>query len=227
MGELVQTDEDLLLGVLAPETAAAFLARRRQAAQLEAEAVVPDTAPSGQEWLADLRGLEPTKLRELVALLEASNVDELTLEHDGTKVTLRKTVSASGEAETSRAGVSPALGSDKETPEASAAAGENGLTISGPRPAMEAEAGTEAEGRHIVRATMVGTFYRASTPGAAPFVEVGQRVKPGDVLCVLKAMKLMNEVVSEVSGTVAAVLVEDGAPVEFGQPLFLIDLQLE
>ena len=80
-----------------------------------------------------------------------------------------------------------------------------------------------AEGHSVIRASMVGTFYRSPTPGTEPFVDVGQHVEKGDVLCVLEAMKLMNEMVAETSGTIAAILVEDGTAVEYGQPLFLID----
>jgi acetyl-CoA carboxylase biotin carboxyl carrier protein len=70
---------------------------------------------------------------------------------------------------------------------------------------------------------MVGTFYRASAPGAKPFVEVGQSVAVGDVLCIIEAMKLLNEIEAEVGGVVKEILVENGQPVEYGQPLFIID----
>ena len=73
-----------------------------------------------------------------------------------------------------------------------------------------------------VKAPMVGTFYRAGSPGAPAFVEVGQTVKTGDTLCIIEAMKLMNEIEAEISGVVKAILVENGQPVEFGQPLFVI-----
>jgi acetyl-CoA carboxylase biotin carboxyl carrier protein len=74
-----------------------------------------------------------------------------------------------------------------------------------------------------VASPMVGTFYRAASPDAPPFVEVGAQVSPGQTLCIIEAMKLMNEIASEVSGSVRRVLVENGQPVEFGQPLFLIE----
>ncbi|CAM3351083.1 acetyl-CoA carboxylase biotin carboxyl carrier protein [Rhodothermus bifroesti] len=77
---------------------------------------------------------------------------------------------------------------------------------------------------HVVRAPIVGTFYRAPSPDADPFVEVGDRVKPGDVLCIIEAMKLMNEIESEVAGVVKEILVENGQPVEYDQPLFVIAL---
>jgi acetyl-CoA carboxylase biotin carboxyl carrier protein len=75
---------------------------------------------------------------------------------------------------------------------------------------------------HVVKSPMVGTFYRASAPGAAPLIEVGQSVSLGDRLCIIEAMKLMNEIETDAAGTVKAILVENGQPVEFGQPLFVI-----
>lgn len=90
-------------------------------------------------------------------------------------------------------------------------------------PAAPAEpvAAAEPEG-HVVKAPMVGTFYRSSTPGGNAFIEVGQSVKAGDTLCIIEAMKLMNEIESDASGVIKAILVENGQPVEYGQPLFLI-----
>jgi acetyl-CoA carboxylase biotin carboxyl carrier protein len=83
-------------------------------------------------------------------------------------------------------------------------------------PAVPAETG------HVVKSPMVGTFYRSSSPGAPAFIEVGSTVKEGDTLCIIEAMKLLNEIDADVSGTVTKVLVENGQPVEFGQPLFVI-----
>jgi len=76
---------------------------------------------------------------------------------------------------------------------------------------------------HEVAAPMVGTFYASSTPGAKPFVEIGSEVAPGDTLCIIEAMKMMNQIESEVAGRVVSVLVDNATPVEFGQPLFLIE----
>jgi len=75
----------------------------------------------------------------------------------------------------------------------------------------------------LVESPMVGTFYRSSSPGSKPFVEVGQSVSRGDTLCIIEAMKIMNQIEAEASGTVKAVLVDDGQPVEFGEPLIVID----
>jgi len=76
---------------------------------------------------------------------------------------------------------------------------------------------------HQLKSPMVGTFYRAPSPGAPPFVEVGQQVTKGQTLCIIEAMKLLNEIESDASGTVKAILVENGQPVEYGQPLFTIE----
>ena len=73
-----------------------------------------------------------------------------------------------------------------------------------------------------IKAPMVGTFYHAPAPGAKPFVEVGDEIQPGDVVCIIEAMKLMNEIKAEIGGKIVKVLVENGAPVEFGEPLFLV-----
>ncbi|MDQ2917503.1 MAG: acetyl-CoA carboxylase biotin carboxyl carrier protein [Pseudomonadota bacterium] len=75
---------------------------------------------------------------------------------------------------------------------------------------------------HAVKSPMVGTFYRSASPGAAPFVEIGDTITPGDTLCIVEAMKLMNEIEADASGTIKAILAENGQPVEFGQPLFVI-----
>ena len=89
-------------------------------------------------------------------------------------------------------------------------------------PAAEAAAPAEAEG-HAVKSPMVGTFYRSATPGAKVFVEVGQTVKTGETVCIIEAMKLLNEIEADRDGVLKAILVENGQPVEYGQPLFVID----
>jgi acetyl-CoA carboxylase biotin carboxyl carrier protein len=89
-------------------------------------------------------------------------------------------------------------------------------------PAAPAAAPAELPKGSIVKSPMVGTFYRSPSPGASPFIEVGQAVKPGDTLCIIEAMKLLNEIEAEVAGEVKEVLVENGQAVEYGQPLFVI-----
>jgi acetyl-CoA carboxylase biotin carboxyl carrier protein len=82
-------------------------------------------------------------------------------------------------------------------------------------------AAAEVQG-HVVKSPMVGTFYRASSPGSPPFVEIGSSIKEGDTLCIIEAMKLLNEIDADASGVIKQILVENGQPVEFGQPLFVI-----
>ena len=88
--------------------------------------------------------------------------------------------------------------------------------------ALPAETPEAAPEGHPVKSPMVGTFYRTPSPDAKPFVEVGQAVKEGQIICIIEAMKLMNEIECDKSGTVKAILVENGQPVEYGQPLFII-----
>jgi acetyl-CoA carboxylase biotin carboxyl carrier protein len=89
-------------------------------------------------------------------------------------------------------------------------------------PPVATEVAAEPIKGNVVKSPMVGTFYRSPSPGAKPFVEVGQAVKPGDTLCIIEAMKLLNEIEAEVAGEVKDILVENGQPVEYGQPLLVI-----
>ena len=124
-------------------------------------------------------------------------------------------------------GGAPQQGGGAQQPAASEST-QDGTTASAPAQetaengTAEAEADTAAED-HVVKAPIVGTFYRAPSPDADPFVEVGDTVEEGDVLCIIEAMKLMNEIECETSGTIQEILVEDAEPVEFDQPLFVIE----
>jgi len=90
-------------------------------------------------------------------------------------------------------------------------------------PQADAAAGADTSKRHIVRAPMVGTFYRASAPGAKPFAEIGQTVKQGQTVCIIEAMKMLNQIECDASGVIAEILIENGQPVEFDQPMFALD----
>ena len=94
--------------------------------------------------------------------------------------------------------------------------------VAAPAPAASEESETVATG-HQVKSPMVGTYYEASSPGATPFTEIGKQVKVGDTLCIIEAMKMLNQIESDKSGVVKAILVENGQPVEFDQPLFVIE----
>ncbi len=99
------------------------------------------------------------------------------------------------------------------------------VTVAAPQAAAPAAAAPAAEPAvegHVVKSPMVGSFYRAPSPGAKSFVDIGQHVNAGDTLCIIEAMKLLNEIESDKAGTIKAILVENGQPVEFGQPLFIV-----
>jgi acetyl-CoA carboxylase biotin carboxyl carrier protein len=143
------------------------------------------------------------KLKKLIDLVQESGIAELEITEGEEKV---KIVKGGVVVTAPAAAAAPALDA---RPAPSAA----------PAPASEPEAAPEG---HVVKAPMVGTFYRSPSPDAKPFVEVGQAVKEGDTICIIEAMKLMNEIEADASGTVKAILVENGQPVEYGQPLFIL-----
>ena len=143
---------------------------------------------------------------ELIKLVASTGVAALEVEHGGSKLRID--------------GVPPVV-----VAEASAAGTAAGATATGPAaPAVSAEAAAAAaeEGLHWVISPIVGTFYRAPNPDAEPYVKVGDIVREGQTLCIVEAMKLMNEIEADAAGTILAILVEDNQPVEYGQPLFKI-----
>jgi acetyl-CoA carboxylase biotin carboxyl carrier protein len=146
------------------------------------------------------------KLKKLIDLVQESGIAELEITEGEEKVRIVK-----GGAVTVAAVPSVAAPSTEPRAATSPAAPA--------APAAEAPAGQEG---HVVKAPMVGTFYRSPSPDAKPFVEVGQAIKEGDTICIIEAMKLMNEIEADASGTVKAILVENGQPVEYGQPLFIL-----
>lgn len=146
------------------------------------------------------------KLKKLIDLVEESGISELELTEGEEKVRISRNPPA-GQVMHYAA---PAFATPAATPAAAPAA---------PAPATAAE--PEIEG-HVVKSPMVGTFYRAPSPEAKPFVEVGSSVSAGDTLCIIEAMKLLNEIEADKSGVIKAILVDNGHPVEFGEPLFII-----
>lgn len=146
----------------------------------------------------DRDSLDLEQVRAIIALAVEADLDELAVEWAGLKVAVRR--------------------ARHDTPPAPPAAREQARPAEEPPPPA-------AERNHYqpITAPMVGTFYRAPNPDAPPFVEEGDEVYPGQTVCIIEAMKLFNEIQSDVRGRVARVLAENGAPVEYGQPLFLID----
>jgi len=150
------------------------------------------------------------KLKKLIDLVQESGIAELEITEGEEKVKIVK-----GGAVSIVPGPSAVAGGAVAAPEPRTPAAASPATV----PATEPPPG---EGGHLVKAPMVGTFYRSASPDAKVFVEVGQTVKEGDTICIIEAMKLMNEIEADASGVVKAILVENGQPVEYGQPLFIL-----
>jgi acetyl-CoA carboxylase biotin carboxyl carrier protein len=146
------------------------------------------------------------KLKTLIELVETSGIAELEIQEGEERVRITRALAPAGQTLMLHA---PTAAPAATTAPAAAA------------PPIAEAAPAEPEG-HVVKSPMVGTFYRAASPGAKAFVEVGDSVKEGDTLCIVEAMKLMNEIEADASGVVKAILVENGQPVEFGQPLFVL-----
>lgn len=146
------------------------------------------------------------KLKTLIELVEGSGIAELEISEGEERVRITRTVAAAQQ-----------IYAAAPQPQAPAPA----AVAAAPVVAAEPASAAAPEG-HIVKSPMVGTFYRSASPGSKPFVDVGQNVNNGDTLCIIEAMKLLNEIDSDQSGVIKAILVENGQPVEFGQPLFVI-----
>ena len=144
------------------------------------------------------------KLKKLIDLVQESGISELEVTEGEEKVRIAKHVAA------------PAAASYLQHAPAPAPAAAPAPTVALIPPVDDLPDG------HVVKSPMVGTFYRSSAPGAKSFVDVGQTVAAGERLCIIEAMKLMNEIESDVAGVVKAILVENGQPVEYGQPLFIL-----
>ena len=153
------------------------------------------------------------EIKRILDLMRENDLAEFELEQEGVKVRLRKN---SAPQWNSHAPVVPAVAYAPLPAVATAASA--GEPASSPLTAA-----SEDVDLAIIKSPIVGTFYRAPDPESKPFAEVGQMVKTGQTLCIIEAMKLLNEIESDVSGTIKAILVENGQPVEYGQPLFLIE----
>ena len=144
------------------------------------------------------------KLKKLIDLVQESGIGEIEITEGEEKVRISRQAAAA--------------------PMMVAAPPIQQVALGGPAAGVEPPPPAPAEPKgHTLKSPMVGTFYRAPSPGAPSFVEVGQSVSKGQTLCIIEAMKLLNEIESDVAGTVKAILVENGQPVEYGQPLFLIE----
>jgi acetyl-CoA carboxylase biotin carboxyl carrier protein len=155
--------------------------------------------------------MDLTYVKKLIKLLSESDVEELEIEEEGKKIRLTKARPTSASA-----ALAPPPVAAYAVPQAAPSAG--------PAAAPLAAALASADAHlHEVKSPIVGTFYRAPAPDAAPFVQVGAAVETGTVLCIVEAMKLMNEIECDVAGRIAKILVENGQPVEYDQTLFLVE----
>ena len=157
------------------------------------------------------------KLKKLIDLVEESGIAELEVTEGEEKVKIVKGGAGAREVLVLPASA-PAAGTPAVQPSAPASVPVAPVTAA--LPAAEG-APTSLEG-HLVKSPMVGTFYRSASPGAKPFVEVGDTVKAGQAICVIEAMKLMNEIEADKDGVIKAIMVENGQPVEYGEPLMMI-----
>lgn len=148
------------------------------------------------------------KVKKLIELLEESNVSEIEIQEGEESVRISRNFTQAP------AGQNAPVATYYTTPQQQPAP-----TAPSAPAAPAADVAPAAPTGHVVASPMVGTFYRASAPGAKVFVEVGQNVKKGDTICIVEAMKMMNQIEADKDGVVTAILVEDGQPVEFDQPL--------
>ncbi|MGD2119824.1 MAG: acetyl-CoA carboxylase biotin carboxyl carrier protein [Chromatiales bacterium] len=145
------------------------------------------------------------KIKKLIELIEESDIAEIEIHEGEESVRLSRASSISA-------------------PMIAAAPAAVAAPAPAAAPAAPAESSAEAEETgHVVHSPMVGTFYRAASPGATPFTDVGRKVSIGDTLCIIEAMKILNQIESDQSGTITKILVENGQPVEYNQPLFVIE----
>ena len=148
------------------------------------------------------------KVKKLIDLLDTSDVDEIEI-HEG-----EESVRISRHRPQAMTMAAPMAAMEMPAPAAE-------IAVSGAASATEPAEDALPAG-HIVTSPMVGTFYQAPTPGGKPFVDVGQRVQAGDTVCIIEAMKILNQIEADHSGVIGGILVENGQPVEYGQPLFVI-----
>ena len=141
---------------------------------------------------------------KMLKLMESRGLVELEMEHEGMRIRLKRASAGQGVPVVEYAPGAPQAGGPVTAP-------------AGPPPA------TPERDRIVIKSPMVGTFYQSPAPDAPPFVEIGQEIEVGQVICILEAMKLMNEIKSETTGRIMEILVESGAPVEFGQALFVVE----
>ncbi len=200
IGDLAKTEEDVLMYALFPNEARTYLSKHRTSERVDF-LLEEESSNSKEDDYVDIN-----QIRELVRVAEESGVGEIVVEEEGARIAVRMPSAMAAAAAPVAAAVPAATAEPVEKPAAAAPATNN-------HPASW----------HCVTAPMVGTFYAAPAPGEPPFVKVGDEVAANQTLCIVEAMKLMNEIGAEEMGTIREVCVEDGTPVEFGTPLFYLE----
>jgi acetyl-CoA carboxylase biotin carboxyl carrier protein len=163
--------------------------------------------------------LDLDELKELLQILDEREIIEFELEEEGKKLRIRKAAANHAAPPVIAAPVLPVTLPALSHPATAPAPAPAPAAVPSPPPAVEAPAD---EGLLVVKSPIVGTFYRSPDPNSPSFVDVGDRVKPGQVMCIVEAMKLMNEIEAEVAGEVVKVHPQNGQPVQYGDPLFTI-----
>lgn len=154
------------------------------------------------------------KIKTLIDLVEQSGISELEVREGEESVRISRNTGP----------ITQYLSAAPAAPAAAPIAAPAPAAAAAPAPRTDAAPAKPAmDNRHVLRAPMVGTFYRTPSPGAKPFVEVGQTVKAGQVLCIIEAMKMLNQIESDKAGVIAEILVDNEKPVEYDQPLFIIE----
>ncbi|HEX4947771.1 MAG TPA: acetyl-CoA carboxylase biotin carboxyl carrier protein [Blastocatellia bacterium] len=170
---------------------------------------------------SELRSLQ--EIKELIEFVAEKQFDEIELERGDFRLCLRKGGTRTG-AEVPLQVALPAPPPVLTVPVAPTSSVPSPAPVAEPAVAAASAAAPVAEDLHIITSPIVGTFYRSSSPTTEPFIKIGDTITAGQTLCIVEAMKLMNEIQSDISGTVAKILVENAQPVEYGQPLFGIKL---
>ena len=156
------------------------------------------------------------QIQELIKLINKSNIGEVSIEEKGFKLTIKQKEEAA-----QNVFATPQQYPQQSFQSPAPIASQPSATSQGDKPKTSTDSATD--NLITIKSPMIGTFYRSSTPGKPPFVEIGDDVAPGKVVCIIEAMKLFNEIESEVKGRIVKVLADDASPVEYDQPLFLVE----
>ncbi|MCO5251351.1 MAG: acetyl-CoA carboxylase biotin carboxyl carrier protein [Candidatus Kapabacteria bacterium] len=160
-------------------------------------------------------------LKDIMQLFDESSASSLEIDEEGTKIKISKISESKSESNTNQPIIIP-MGSFASTPNMAPVQESQHYAPQQSAPVAEAKDVAPESNLHEIKSPIVGTFYRSPSPESPAFVEVGTKIRPGDTLCIIEAMKLMNEIESDVSGTVVKILIENSKPIEFNQPIFLI-----